>query len=838
MKLPRQSLAGFGIAMFVVGALFSSSASATPLQPEPKVPGEVIVRYATGTSAGERSAARTVADVSLSERLMLPRTELLDTDPGQSVSEAIDDLDANPNVLYAEPNFLDRVDLTPDDPLFGNLWGLNNQGQSIIGPFGSFSGNAGADIEALTGWETGHTSANTLTAVIDSGIMALHPDLQDQIWKKPSEVAGNGLDDDGNGFVDDTQGWDFVNWDAEPSDGNGHGTHVAGTVGARGGNGLGVTGVSWDAKLLPLKACSVMGSCAISDEINAITYAAAAGARVANMSFGGSTFSQARRDAIAAASGVLFVASAGNDGTNNDASPKYPCQDDQAPSNAPLPNLICVASSTPTDGKVASSNFGLGSVDLAAPGERIESTWPTMDTILNDGFEADNLKWDWRDFATSPGSGVWERQPGIGRSGSFGVADSINSAGQDVVYAPSTTTTMTSARIDLGGRSGCGLRYRYMLDTQPVIGGDLTTGDVLYVEAKNQDDSSWVTLDTRSGSTGGSYLYSADEGSRATLEQLDPNQPVIIRFRFVANDSPDIGLTGVRIDDATILCASPSASSGVYNFLTGTSMAAPHVAGIASIVRELNPGISPTEAKQAILAGAEPVPAFSTGGSTPVVTGGRANLARTLAGLDLTPPPVPKLIGPAPGASLKDPFPVFTWKAEDPGAIYRISIDGELRAAGTGLDRYQSESTFAQGVHAWQVEAVDYPGNVAKSELRKFLYPFDGQLRIRSKRPLKDRRGGALLKVAVSGPGRLKATVKARVRPGRKPVVVAASSVKAPRVGLVKVKLRPNAKARKGLANRRSLVGKLRVRFVPADGGRPASAKGSVKLAAPRRGSR
>ena len=279
------------------------------------------------------------------------------------VAEAIATYSNDPRLEYIEPNYTITLDATvPNDPNFEELWGLNNTGQT--------GGTPDADIDAPEAWDI-QTGNNVLVGVIDTGIDYNHPDLVNNMWVNPGEIAGNGLDDDGNGYVDDVHGYDFAYNDSDPFDGDGHGTHVAGTIAADGNNGQGVVGVNWEADLMALKFLNDSGSGSTMDAILAVEYATMMGAQVTNNSWGGGGFSQGLYDAIAAAGAAdsLFMAAAGNNGGNNDAFPHYP-------SNYDLDNIISVASTTHTDSRSSFSNYGATSVDLGAPGSDIYSTWP------------------------------------------------------------------------------------------------------------------------------------------------------------------------------------------------------------------------------------------------------------------------------------------------------------------------------------------------------------------------------------------------------------------------------------------------------------------------------
>jgi len=337
------------------------------------VPGQVLVGFEPGTSGAAREAivagvgGRTLREVdSLGVRLVaLP--------PGLSVAASVGAFGARRGVRYAEPNAIVRASLVPNDPYYGPYqWGLHNAGQSING----VTGTPGADIAAQAAWEITTGSPAVVVGVLDSGIDAAHPDLAPNLWSAP---AGWSLMGCGGG----THGYDALESDCVPQDENGHGTHVAGTIGARGGNATGVTGVNWAVGIMALRFLDSTGSGSLYDEVAAIDYAVRAkqlgvNLRVLNGSYGSSTSSQTERDAIgyAADNGILFVAAAGNAGANNDATPSYPASYD-------LPNVISVAATTNRDELAGFSNYGATSVDLGAPGKDIASTLPTYPVPLN-----------------------------------------------------------------------------------------------------------------------------------------------------------------------------------------------------------------------------------------------------------------------------------------------------------------------------------------------------------------------------------------------------------------------------------------------------------------------
>jgi subtilisin family serine protease len=227
-----------------------------------------------------------------------------------------------------------------------------------------------AAMGARSGWNVA-TAGNVVVAVIDTGAQLDHPDLAANLWTNTGEIAGNGIDDDANGFVDDVHGYDFAGKDADPSDENGHGTNVAGIIGARGNNGTGVTGVAWRARLMIVRVLDASGSGSVYDVARGIRYAVANGARIVNLSMAGPDDDPSLEGAIAEAqaAGVLIVAAAGNNGADLDTRAAFPA-------SSPAANVIAVAS-TDEDGKLApGSAFGARTVDVTAPGENIDSTEP------------------------------------------------------------------------------------------------------------------------------------------------------------------------------------------------------------------------------------------------------------------------------------------------------------------------------------------------------------------------------------------------------------------------------------------------------------------------------
>ncbi len=273
---------------------------------------------------------------------------------GQDVLDAIEILKENPQVVYAEPDYLYTPAAEPNDSYWGSQWDMRN-------------------IQAPEAWEIATGSADVVVGVVDTGIDYDHEDLANNIWTNPGEIPGNGIDDDGNGYIDDVHGWDFFHDDSDPEDNYGHGTHVAGTIGAATNNGIGVAGINWNVKIAALKYWDINEMTGKgSTTVRAVQYATKENIPILNNSYGGNGYEASEYLAIAQYPG-LFVAAAGNDASNNDLISYYP-------SGYQLSNIISVANTNITNSLSSSSNYGPNTVDIGAPGSDIYSTF------LDDGY--------------------------------------------------------------------------------------------------------------------------------------------------------------------------------------------------------------------------------------------------------------------------------------------------------------------------------------------------------------------------------------------------------------------------------------------------------------------
>jgi len=292
--------------------------------------------------------------------------EMTLNDPAE-YKKAYMELAQDPEIEFVEPNYIYQTTVLPNDPMLSSLWGLVNTGQN--------NGTPGVDVNVQNLWDFSNTERDVVVAVIDTGVDYNHEDLAATIWINTDEIENNGVDDDANGYIDDFHGYDFAYNDSNPLDDFGHGTHVAGTIGAVGNNEIGVTGVSNNVQIMPVKFLGSSGGGTAQNAVLAIQYAVNNGAHIINASWGGSGFSQAIYDAISDANdaGVLFIAAAGNSTSDNDALSHYPSSYD-------LDNIIAVAAIDRFGNLSTFSNWGLRSVDIAAPGTDI------MSTYLNDQY--------------------------------------------------------------------------------------------------------------------------------------------------------------------------------------------------------------------------------------------------------------------------------------------------------------------------------------------------------------------------------------------------------------------------------------------------------------------
>lgn len=708
MRLPifrcaRAAMLGLCVAAAVLASAASASAGqerqdagAPPSPATVPTPGRVIVEWASDASRADRAAGRDDADTSLVQTLGSTRFQLVKVDPGQSVGDALAALDADPNVRLATRDGYSTMTSIPNDPLFNQLWGLQNTGLGI----GGFGGAvAGADIHAPAAWDRTVGTPSTVIADIDSGYRFDDPDLGPVAWSNPGEIPGNGIDDDHDGYVDDTRGYDFVGpsadsptSDDDPTDDNivsgGHGLHTAGTMGAAGNNGVGIAGVAQNVRIMPLRVCANSaaddndGLCPFSSQIAAINYAGAKGARAANLSLGGTTFNPAVRDAFAHNPGTLFVISAGNDGQNNDpgATPHYPCAYDPTTSGiaGAVDNIVCVAATDQADRLASFSDYGATSVDLGAPGTETLSTYLDSETLFHDDFEdPSTFNANWPATGLNGGFARTSDAPltSFGMSATTGaspvantVVESTKTLSVPAGYGSCTLTQTRTVAVDANDE------YDYFV---------LSNGDIKF-QPKSTIANSAGTFQT------------------PPISGLGGSNDVQIVVRFTTLSTPAAN-KGVWLDDIDFTCYKPAGVPLTYKLLDGTSMAAPHVTGAAGLLFSLNPSASVADVRSALLATVDPV--ASLAGRT--ASGGRLDVARALD--EITVPDTK--ITSAPQRSTKSRSATFGFVRSDSaiGASFECQLDGGAFTACVNPKTY----TVRGGRHTFAVRARSPHGVVA-----------------------------------------------------------------------------------------------------------------------------
>lgn len=489
----------------------------------------------------------------------------------RSTAALLNELQKDPDVEFAEPNYLRHfTDMrTTTDADFSQLWGLQNQGQLIAG----IGGTNGADIGFLKAWGLARPSTNeVVVGVIDSGLDITHPDIVSNLWTNPGEIPGNGIDDDTNGYVDDVHGYDFALGTGTITDSGFHGTHVCGTIAATGNNGIGVIGVDFKAHIMMLKASTDGTDIDTASEIEGIQYATMMKGRginvvALNASFGGGSSSSAEESAIQAAgnAGIIFCAAAGNSSIDHDTTPVYPA-------SYRLNNMIVVAASDQNDDLASFSDYGANTVDLAAPGVDVLSLLPVAQY----------------------GNSTYLKQ-----SGNTYSAYAITYSG--VTSASGITATIYNCGLGnptnfpAGVKNNIALIQRGTLTFASKVSNAMNAGAVAAIIFNNTNG---IETSATLGSAG-SWIptLSISQADGLSLSGILPAAGTVVNF-------PD--------------------PTQIYQLLSGTSMATPHVSGAVAFAAMNFPTESVTQRIQRILNNVTPVPTLSG----KVITGGRLNLAK------------------------------------------------------------------------------------------------------------------------------------------------------------------------------------------------------------------
>jgi subtilisin family serine protease len=567
MKICR----GISIALMLL-SLTVIGAPAAPSHPAQEyVEGEVIVTFKPSVSLndaqqtlGKHSLALTKHFAELSRHR--GRQSGLVRAKNRTTAELIAELSQDPAIETAEPNYLRWVTGAPNDTLFTNLWGLQNTGQPVNGS----AGTAGDDIHFVAAWGLARPTTNQfVVAVIDTGVNYTHPDLAGNMWTNSAEIPGNGMDDDGNGFVDDYYGYDFADNLPNPTDSGFHGTHVAGTIAAIGNNQLGVIGVDYQAKIMALRASSNGSNFTTSVIIEAVQYATMMKNRGVNIvaineSFGGGGSNSTERAAMLAAgsAGIIFCVAAGNETNNNDTIASYPA-------SYRLTNMIVVAATDQNDALAGFSNYGTNTVDLGAPGVNILSTLP----VSQAGTRA------------------------------FVQRGSTNYAASALTYS-GTTTGITAKVYDCGLGNPVNFPAAVRNNIALIARGTLTFSNKV--------------ANARAAGARAAIIYNNTNGNFLGTLQVSNNWIPAISL----SQADGLALKAILPTTATVV--NTNDPSQVYQYLDGTSMAAPHVSGAVAFAAMNFPSETVTQRIQRVLANVDALPGLKT----KVRTGGRLNLQR------------------------------------------------------------------------------------------------------------------------------------------------------------------------------------------------------------------
>jgi thermitase len=562
------------------------------------LPGEAIVRFEPGASAADRRDARQAAGVQLEDSLDLPRAQVVEFEG--SVAAAVRRLDRQPEVAYAQPNYrYEAVAVEPpDDTFFDKLWGLSDPALPSPG------------VSALEAWEESK-GAGEVIAVLDTGVDLTHPDVEANLWTNPSPDPG-------------LRGHDFVDDDGDPDDYQFHGTHVAGTAAAVAGNDLGIAGVAPEAEIMAVRVLNGDGAGSTSDIADGIAYAAERGADVINMSLSGPAGGdKAMSDAVslAGAKDTVVVAAAGNEGSNNDLAPTTPC-------TLPQANLICVAALNQSGGLAGFSNYGAKSVDLAAPGTSILSAKVDYGApLFSDGFES-GIGPLWTTQAFNGGI-EWEASPAAA-SGTQSATDSLGDYGQAIDPSEFAGSELfTTDAVDLTGERGCRLHFETKYEIEEFFD--------LFAAGAIDEESSGQLREFDGTSPAYPSKFEAEE---ASISELDGRDDVHPGFGVFSDEA--VQMDGAYVDDVRLICRDETyldeeakvaeydlPDVGNYVRFQGTSMAAPHVAGVAALVRAAAPGATATQVIDAILTGASATPQDDP--DRPTATHGIADACQAIA---------------------------------------------------------------------------------------------------------------------------------------------------------------------------------------------------------------
>jgi|GEM_PF-3646855 len=593
----------------------------------PYVDGEVIVKFKKDkldvTSLFGKVQAfvfKTRFSLKKTDEITGPNIQIFTSE--KSTQDLVVKLKQDKDVEYVEPNFKRFPSaIATNDPARANLWGLDNTGQTV----NSVAGTNDADIDAPAAWAVSEGSNQIIVAIIDSGVAYAHPDLIANMWD-----GTNCVNEKGEALGSCNHGYDYLDDDRSPlPTSSSHGTHIAGTIAAAKNNSTGIIGVAPNAKIMAIKYANDVVS-----EVKAIDFAIQNGAKIINASFGSYTFSQAEYDAINRfrTAGGIYVASAGNGGSdgvsdNNELAHNYPSDYD-------LDNIISVAATDQNDVLASFSNYGAVSIDVAAPGVNIYSTIADITTVAAldenfDGLTAPGLPSGW---TTTPAN-FWGTYD-LG-SPSFNVlyGDAYNAP-----YVLTANATATSSTYNLAGAASSTISFISACDTE--YDANLWT-DYMSLEASSDGTNftellKWDEpyLDYLNGDPADAAGIAAYYFQDLPLANSYLTANFKLRFRWVANGNADAGSTGDGCKiDALVLNKLTVGSVERYEHYNGTSMATPHVVGLAALIWGYKPSLTAAQVRTQILSTGDALASLS--GKT--VTGKRINAYGAISALNTAP---------------------------------------------------------------------------------------------------------------------------------------------------------------------------------------------------------
>lgn len=570
--------------LWMTPALLAASSIAASAGAAPKyVPGELLVKFKKTSAASTRNgiigrmSGRRIREIGNEGLTHVQIAE------GQSVEDAVSNLSQESEVEYAQPNYIYHLTTVPNDPDFGQMWGLKNTGQTVTTVSGSPDpayatyqgfpnpGTPGQDIGAEAAWQYITDCSSVIVAVLDTGVNYNHVDLAANMWNGGSSYPNHG--------------YDFVLGNNNPMDQFGHGTHVAGTIAAVGNNGIGTTGVCWKARIMAVRVLDENGSGTDSEITQGIVFAAQNGAKVINMSLGGPGIDSAMNTAIATAStyGTLVVVAAGNNGTNNDDGTDTfsPCDLDQ-------PNILCVAALDQAYGLATFSNYGTTHVHVGAPGVNILSTW----LYAQSGQSTDPMTGGWTFSSTA--SSPWGY---TSYSGDAVVANPANYNGSSAQYAKNndaraykTFTVPAALKAQVG----------ILLFVNTESSTELFNLDFI----ANSSSDPFAGSGTNLASTYGNYGSSVLGGSFDISTCVGTTCTIGLQLK-TDSSTTDYGVAVSQIQITTY-----TANTTSYNVDSGTSMATPHTAGLATMLFAYNPSYTYQDVMNSIKGGGVSTPSL------------------------------------------------------------------------------------------------------------------------------------------------------------------------------------------------------------------------------------